>query len=180
MDTLQRMELDELLEMTAHIPRDTFAESVDPFCLVVEIPGECSEDQAPVFVLPHKDTLESGGGFRRCAPKAKGQYALFLRKQDDSSHRDMYTVGRSSSCDLTIPHMSISKQHAYLQNRKGEFLLHDPSSTNGTFVEGTQVESTQGISVKSTTAIRFGDVATYLFSSIDLYDYLDVIRRSRE
>ena len=180
MDILQRLDIDELLEMTAPLSRELFSQVIDAHCLVVEIPNPDADDDTPPFVLPHPDTLESGSGFRRSAPTSRAQFVLFLRKVDDTTHKGMYTVGRSSDCDLTISHMSVSKQHAYFQEQKGEFVLRDPSSTNGTFLDGRRVQPNHAAPVKSTSAIRFGDVATYFFSPGDLYDYVAVLRRTME
>ena len=50
-------------------------------------------------------------------------------------------LGRSSSCDLRLPHASISRRHARLTRRGERLLLEDLGSQNGTFVDDERVAS---------------------------------------
>lgn len=46
-----------------------------------------------------------------------------------------YTIGRSSSCDIVISNMSISKCHAeFVITSNGRFFLTDRCSSSGTYV----------------------------------------------
>lgn len=46
------------------------------------------------------------------------------------------SIGRRDENDLTLPNDSfISRQHAFLHWRNGQWLLEDDKSTNGTFIE---------------------------------------------
>jgi len=44
-------------------------------------------------------------------------------------------LGRSSSCDLRLPHASISRRHARLTRRGERLFLEDLGSQNGTFLD---------------------------------------------
>src|SRR5262249_45549065 len=44
-------------------------------------------------------------------------------------------LGRSSSCDLRLPHASISRRHARLTRRGEHLFLEDLGSQNGTFLD---------------------------------------------
>jgi hypothetical protein len=44
-------------------------------------------------------------------------------------------LGRSSSCDLRLPHASISRRHARLTRRGEQLFLEDLGSQNGTFLD---------------------------------------------
>jgi len=50
-------------------------------------------------------------------------------------------LGRSSSCDLRLPHASISRRHARLTRRGERLFLEDLGSQNGTFVDDERVAS---------------------------------------
>jgi pSer/pThr/pTyr-binding forkhead associated (FHA) protein len=50
-------------------------------------------------------------------------------------------LGRSSSCDLRLPHASISRRHARLTRRGERLILEDLGSQNGTFVDDERVAS---------------------------------------
>lgn len=48
-------------------------------------------------------------------------------------------LGRGDDCDVVLKQPSISRYHARILAREGEFLLEDLGSTNGTFLNGTRV-----------------------------------------
>ncbi len=48
-------------------------------------------------------------------------------------------IGRSSSCDVVLSDLSVSRQHVRLFYRDGKWVLHDLESTNGTLVNGARV-----------------------------------------
>jgi hypothetical protein len=64
-------------------------------------------------------------------------------------------IGRSSSCDFVIAHVSISRRHAMLARAGDRVVITDSGSTNGTFVNGrwvTQAEVLPG------DKLRFGQL----------------------
>ncbi len=65
------------------------------------------------------------------------------------------TIGRNAGNDLVIVDPEVSRRHAHVLRREGQFTVEDLGSTNGTFVNGVRV-STE-------TALRDGD-------TIDLAD----------
>ena len=52
-------------------------------------------------------------------------------------------MGRSKSCDLTIPSPDASRRHAEIELVDQAYLLRDLGSTNGTFVNGAQIQEKQ-------------------------------------
>jgi pSer/pThr/pTyr-binding forkhead associated (FHA) protein len=52
-------------------------------------------------------------------------------------------VGRSRSCELTLPSADASRRHAEIVSVHDGFLVRDLRSTNGTFVNGERVEERQ-------------------------------------
>ncbi|MDM8519938.1 FHA domain-containing protein [Anaerolineales bacterium HSG6] len=48
-------------------------------------------------------------------------------------------IGRSNQCDIMVPVRWVSRQHARLCYRKGQFALEDGGSKNGVFVNGKRV-----------------------------------------
>lgn len=64
-------------------------------------------------------------------------------------------IGRSSSCDLTLAHPTISKQHASIERKSdGSVILKDLNSTNGTYVNGRRVSGS--IKVSNSDKILIG------------------------
>ncbi len=50
-------------------------------------------------------------------------------------------IGRSRSCDLVLPSLTVSRRHATLRVSGGLVRIEDGGSENGTFVNGAQVKS---------------------------------------
>jgi phosphoserine phosphatase RsbU/P len=51
-----------------------------------------------------------------------------------------FTIGRSTNNDLVLPKHYVSRAHAEILVRDGEYVLRDLSSKHGTFVNGTRIE----------------------------------------
>ena len=51
-----------------------------------------------------------------------------------------FIIGRSPETILTIPHASVSKLHASIYREDGEYFIKDLDSTNGTRVNGEQID----------------------------------------
>src|SRR5581483_9231099 len=49
-------------------------------------------------------------------------------------------VGKSPTCDLVLADPHVSRRHAVLEERGGLLRVSDQESTNGTFVNGVQIE----------------------------------------
>jgi len=64
------------------------------------------------------------------------------------------TVGSASGNDLIIPNPTVSRQHALLKRRFGRYRLIDLESTNGTFINGRQIN--RPILVTRGDEVRFG------------------------
>ncbi|NOT49029.1 MAG: FHA domain-containing protein, partial [Acidobacteria bacterium] len=55
--------------------------------------------------------------------------------------RDVFTVGRHSTCDLTYTDSRLSREHLRLEREGGKFLASDPGSSNGTTINGNKLNS---------------------------------------
>ncbi len=58
-------------------------------------------------------------------------------------NRTPFRIGRSRSADLTIYSHKVSKDHALISQTPSGYVLHDLSSTNGTFVNGKRISEVQ-------------------------------------
>jgi pSer/pThr/pTyr-binding forkhead associated (FHA) protein len=58
----------------------------------------------------------------------------------DLADLDQATIGRDENCAVFIDANKISRQHAEVQHRGEAFLLKDLGSTNGTWVNGQQID----------------------------------------
>src|SRR5437588_10243204 len=63
------------------------------------------------------------------------------------------TFGRSSECDCTLHHTTVSREHFYLEHNNGKLFLVDQESGNGTFVNS---ERASWIELKDRDRIQAG------------------------
>ncbi|MFN2286821.1 MAG: FHA domain-containing protein [Chromatocurvus sp.] len=58
---------------------------------------------------------------------------------------DTLTVGRSDSCDITLPSSKVSRQHARFKIAEGGVTIEDLDSSNGTRLNGRAIDSPQTV-----------------------------------
>src|SRR5438105_3090009 len=75
-----------------------------------------------------------------------------LENQEIELTPDPMTVGRSSACNIRIADAGVSSKHAKVWCEDGEYYVMDLGSTNGTFVNDTDVDRQQ---------LSDGDVITF-------------------
>ncbi len=52
-------------------------------------------------------------------------------------------IGRSPDCDIAIDNTAISRKHASIEFKDGEYFLTDLQSSNGTFLNGERIQEPQ-------------------------------------
>lgn len=55
------------------------------------------------------------------------------------------TIGRGTEADVIVDNTAISRKHASLELKDGEYILSDLGSLNGTFVNGKQISGSETI-----------------------------------
>jgi len=63
------------------------------------------------------------------------------------------TIGREESCDITLPHVSVSKCHAKIVHENDGWYIIDNSSTNGVIVNNKRVSGKERLHEKDVVAI---------------------------
>jgi hypothetical protein len=56
---------------------------------------------------------------------------------------DQTTIGRSPDCGIFLDDVTVSRRHAVLLDRDGEFFIEDQGSLNGTFLNRRRIESSR-------------------------------------
>ena len=78
--------------------------------------------------------------------------------------KERVTVGRARSCDVFLPDQWLSRQHAEIRRRNGDYFVADLESKNGTLLNGERVGDER--------RLRHGDVISLgehhlTFSTVD-------------
>jgi len=68
-------------------------------------------------------------------------------------HPGCYRLGRDSSAEVVIDHGAVSRRHALLEHRGGQWLLRDQESTNGLWWQGKRVRE---LLLRDGDRVRFG------------------------
>jgi hypothetical protein len=89
-----------------------------------------------------------------------------------STFANTVLIGRASTNDIVLDHISVSKLHARIQLARDGLLLSDASSSNGTIVNGSQLRVDEEVPLASGDLVRFGGVALQLFSPEELHALL--------
>ena len=85
-----------------------------------------------------------------------------LRVKPDEGHpfatavgKDVFLIGRGEACDLILPDLLVSREHARLMLGPDGPLLEDLNSINGTFVNGRRIGR---IRLRDGDVIRLGGI----------------------
>ena len=103
---------------------------------------------------------------------------VFLQKSGRNPFASMITVGRAPNNDVPLQLPTITKFHAYfMRSSEGQWMLHDQTSTNGTFVDERRLAAGTSSPVRDGTRIGFGpDVHARFYTPSGLYGFLSLYR----
>lgn len=65
----------------------------------------------------------------------------------------VYTIGRRSDCDLSIPEADVSRNHAKLTLEAGEFVIEDLGSSAGTYLGGERLAGPRRLAYPQTVQV---------------------------
>lgn len=83
--------------------------------------------------------------------------------------RDVMIIGRNPDCDLVLEPKSVSRRHAAIVHRSGDYLLKDIGSTRGTYVNGLRL--TQPVVLKNGCIIQVGEIQlTFKAQAVQIQD----------
>jgi len=83
--------------------------------------------------------------------------------------RDVVIIGRNPDCDLVLEPKSVSRRHAAIVHRSGEYLLKDIGSTRGTYVNGLRL--TQPVVLKNGNIVQVGELQlTFKAQTVQIQD----------
>ena len=105
---------------------------------------------APQIAAGPQETLGLSGVPRGVCFMPDGQ-AMYLPKPGGQM-----VLGRDAKCDQVINDLEISRNHARIAERDGKYFLQDLGSTNGTFLNGQELEGGKWVEFKPGDNLRLG------------------------
>src|SRR6266852_3611299 len=96
--------------------------------------------------------------FLTLIPHPKVHVSVRESQLNKSDRAHVVTIGRQAGVSLLLEHSSVSRLHAEIMVSDDEYLLHDRSSSNGTFVNGSPVAFETVYRLRHHDSVRFGDV----------------------
>ncbi len=104
------------------------------------------------------------------------KYAIYplVKGEDTTGSLNIFSIGRVHGNDMIMPDYAISKQHAILEIKRGNYFIRDCDSTNGTKVNGVLVE-------KKPVRLKDGDIlgfARYEFSFLFPESFYNMLKGS--
>ena len=109
------------IEATRNFSQDLIAQDQDHLS---------EDDQAAVDALPSGNALL----IVRRGPNKGARFLL---------DADLITVGRHPNADIFLDDVTVSRRHAEISRSNSKFTVKDLASLNGTYFEGSRVESAE-------------------------------------
>ena len=101
---------------------------------------------------------------------SRAVYMVSKNIHSSEERRDLITIGRASTNDVTIADYVISKRHAAIQCIAGRFFIEDLGSTNGVKVDGVKIELGEKVQIAPGVDISFGRYCFVFTKPVDLFN----------
>jgi pSer/pThr/pTyr-binding forkhead associated (FHA) protein len=107
-------------------------------------------------------------------PPSPTDEVIVLTKSEQNSFPSKVLVGRTETNDVVIPHLAVSKHHAYirLDEEASRFTITDTGSTNGTEVNGQAIQEKEPRYLSDGDQVAFGDARFTFYTAGGFYDLL--------
>ena len=119
-----------------------------------------------IFELDAAESAQSSSESLKHAiyPLIKNEYA--------SGPLAIFSIGRIDGNDMIMPDYAISKQHATIEVKRGNYLLRDGGSTNGTMINGKRVDK-KPAQIKDKDVVAFARYEFTFYLPESLYEMLN-------
>ncbi|KYF66284.1 Fis family transcriptional regulator [Sorangium cellulosum] len=136
-----------------------FASTDDPAAQEAQLDSQLSETD-PVAMSQVRDALKQLSRDRGTQPHVL--LIIYHRRGAETVRLNEgvgVVIGRDPTADVAIPERSLSRRHARFTFQRGDVLIEDLGSTNGTFLSGQRVE--QGV-LKPGDEVVLGEITASL------------------
>ena len=120
--------------------------------------GKKAPPSVPPLMPVHDNTQAN-----RVAPR-RGRLHVRVVESPGASRGREWTVkdfpcriGREENCQIHIDDTHVSRQHLEITWRDGRFLMTDPNSTHGTFMNGVQLRKGVATRISGVVSVHLGD-----------------------
>ncbi len=100
-------------------------------------------------------------------------WVIAVKKPDGAAGKDRIFLGRAESNDISVPHRTVSKLHAYFTRDPDittRWFVVDTGSANGTKVRGERIAARARIDLVDGDSIAFGRCLFQWMTAGSLYD----------
>jgi len=101
-------------------------------------------EDGPEAIVTFVESAHKASSRKKDQPAKAGSQGLRITVDNGQSYdfgAGRISIGRDDSCDITLDHSMVSRNHAEINFSKGRIKLTDLDSTNGTFLNGNQIQS---------------------------------------
>jgi pSer/pThr/pTyr-binding forkhead associated (FHA) protein len=151
-----------------------------PYPFLVEIDPKPLNTDSRVFETIASRSREDREQFRSQTKIESASRVLRVSKRSPDAFGGKISVGRSPNNDIVLPHMSVSKFHAYftVSDVRFEYTLFDANSSNGTILNGLPLTPLQAAEVRNGDRISFGGELLFFFlMAQDLFSRITIMQK---
>lgn len=164
----------DFLLSVAGLGREKFLSRItDPYLCFTDLPGLAEQQQQEAVLTRPFRTLREADSTPPVPSKLlerglKGDLGIVgvipVRKEAGSNaFTMMITLGRAPNNDLVIPDRRVSKFHLYFQHGPRGWTLTDANSTNGTAIDGLELEPRATVALHSGIELELSGTVRAVF-----------------
>jgi hypothetical protein len=125
-------------------------------------------------VTTHRMSVEEAAQKRGSEAQALGrdQRVAVVRKSPRNPIASQIAIGRGDDNDIIVQEPTVSKQHAFLEQRGAIWYLSDLDSANGTFVSGRRLDANDSAPVVDDAILALGSCELRFLLPMSFHAYV--------
>ena len=127
-----------------------------------------AQDEINKTVIFEVDAADAGS-----SPSDSLKHAIYplVKNEYASGPLNIFSIGRVDGSDMIMPDYAISKQHATIEIKRGNYLIRDGGSTNGTMINGKRLEK-KPVQIRDKDVVAFARYEFTFYTPESLYSML--------
>jgi hypothetical protein len=127
-----------------------------------------AKDELNKTVIFEVDVAESA---RSSSESLKHAIYPLVKNEYASGSLNIFSLGRIDGNDIIMPDYAISKQHAIIEIKRGNYLIRDGGSTNGTMINGRRLDK-KPVQIRDKDVVAFARYEFTFFTPESFYEML--------